>query len=106
MTDVAQPGGRFQVGESRVGHVLSLAWSVFSRNVLSFIPVTGIASLPSLLMPQPSRIAPFENAGLAVFAMSLMFVLGMLSTAIVLYGAFQVMRGRSIDLAESARIGL
>jgi hypothetical protein len=35
-----------------------------------------------------------------------MIVLGTLSQAIVLYGAFQVMRGQPVDLAESARIGL
>jgi hypothetical protein len=35
-----------------------------------------------------------------------MFVLSTLSQAIVLYGSFQVMRGRPINLLESARVGL
>jgi hypothetical protein len=108
MTD-ALPAGRFIEGDFRLGHVFSRAWSVFSSNFLTFILVTGIASLPGLLIPQPAPgapVDPFQNLGLGIFAFLLMIVLGTLSQAIVLYGAFQVMRGRPIDLAESARIGL
>jgi hypothetical protein len=110
MTDASLPAGRFTQGDFRVGHVFSKAWSVFSQNFLTFILVTGIASLPSLLFPQPAPgtpADPFANVGMGrLLAIFLMIVLGMLSQAIVLYGAFQVMRGRPIDLAESARIGL
>jgi hypothetical protein len=109
MTDVSLPAGRFAEGDFRVGHVFSRAWSVFSRNFLTFILVTGIASLPSLLMPRPSptpQVDPFANLGLTIFLALLLIVLGTLSQAVVLYGAFQVMRGQPIDLAESARIGL
>jgi hypothetical protein len=109
MTDAAMPGGRFREGEFRIGRVFSLAWSVYSRNFLSFMLVTGIASMPGLLMPQPSAAAPgnpFPNPGMSAFIFFVMIVLGTLSQAIVLYGAFQVMRGQPFDLAESARIGL
>jgi uncharacterized membrane protein len=109
MTDVARPGGRFQGGEFRVGHVFSLAWSVFSRNFLTFMLVTGVASLPGLLMPQAApgpQANPFGNLAIVIPLALLMIVLGTLSQAVVLYSAFQVMRGRPIDLAESARIGL
>ena len=53
MTDASLPAGRFTQGEFRVGHVFSRAWSVFSQNFLTFILVTGIASLPPLLIPEP-----------------------------------------------------
>jgi uncharacterized membrane protein len=110
MTDASLPAGRFAQGEFRIGHVFSRAWSVFSRNFLTFILVTGIASLPSLLMPHPTPgvppVDPFQNLGMVVFLSLLMIVLGTLSQAIVLFGAFQVMRGRPVDLAESAKIGL
>jgi hypothetical protein len=109
MTDASLPASRFTQGEFRVGRVFSRAWWVFSRNFLTFMLVTGVASLPGLLMPQaaPADPAnPFQNLGIVIPLAFLMIVLGTLSQAIVLYGAFQVMRGRPIDLAESARIGL
>jgi hypothetical protein len=108
-TDASLPAGRFAVGDFGVGRVLSRAWSVFSRNFMTFVLVTGIAGLPSFLLEQ---VAPdtwgntYADVGMALFAAILMLGLWTLSQAIVLYGAFQVMRGRSIDLAESARIGL
>src|SRR5580704_8867621 len=110
MTDASLPAGRFLEGDFRIGQVFSRAWSVFSGNFLTFILVTGIASLPSLLIPHaaPGTVPadPFANIGMMIFAGLLMIVLGTLSQAIVLYGAFQVMRGRPVDLAESAKIGL
>jgi hypothetical protein len=107
MTDA--PGGRFREGEFRLGNVFSLSWSVLSRNFLTFMLVTGVASLPGLLMGQlsaPAQGNAFANPGTTIFLFLLMIVLGTLSQAIVLHGAFQVMRGQPIDLAESARIGL
>jgi hypothetical protein len=108
MTDVSPPAGRFTEGDFRVGHVFSLTWSVFSRHFLTFMVVTGIASLPALLIPRPLPGAnPFQNQGLLVFGVYfLIVVLGTLSQAIVLYGAFQVMRGRPVNLVESAAVGL
>src|SRR6059036_2239885 len=110
MTDVSLPAGRFTQSDFRIGHVFSRAWSVFSSNFLTFILVTGIASLPALLMPHPTPgtvpLDPFANIGTTIFFALLMIVLGTLSQALVLYGAFQVMRGRPVDLGESARIGL
>jgi hypothetical protein len=110
MTDASLPAGRFAPGEFRLGHVFSQTWTVFSRNFFTFVLVTAIASLPKLLMPQPAPGAPpeaaFQNLGLTAFLLLLLLVLGTLSQAVVLYGAFQVMRGRPVDLAESASIGL
>jgi hypothetical protein len=109
MTYASLPAGRFAAGDFRVGHVLSQSWSVFSGNFLTFMLVTGIASLPPLLLPQPARgtpANPFENLGWGLFTVLLMIILSTLSQAVVLYGAFQVMRGRPVSLAESAQVGL
>jgi hypothetical protein len=109
MTDTSLPAGRFTPGEFRVGHVFSRAWSVFSGNFLKFMVVTGIASLPPLLIPKPAPGAPpdpFGNVGLSFLALFLMIVLGTLSQAIVLYGAFQDMRGRPVSLADCLKVGL
>jgi hypothetical protein len=109
MTDASLHASRFAEGEFRVGHVFSQAWSVFSQNFLTFMVVTGIASLPSLLIPQNLPGAPVDltqNAGATALGWFLTIVLGTLSQAIVLYGAFESMRGRPIDLGESAKVGL
>jgi hypothetical protein len=111
MTDASLPAGRFTQGDFRVGNVFSRAWSVFSRNFLTFMVVTGIASLPQLLIPQPKQGAaaiadPYGNLGLTFLAVFLGIVLGTLSQAIVLYGAFQDMRGRPVSLADCLKVGL
>ena len=46
------------------------------------------------------------NAVMMVSAVVLMIVLSTLSQAIVLYGAFQDMRGRQVSLSESLQVGL
>ena len=110
MTYASLPADRFTPGEFRLGRVFSRAWSVFSRNFFAFVLVTAIASLPRLLMPQPDPGAPpeaaLQNLGFTAIALLLLVVLGTLAQAVVLYGAFQVMRGRPVNLAESAGIGL
>jgi len=109
MTDASLPAGRFTEGDFRVGQVFSRAWSVFSGHFLKFMLVTGIASLPALLLPQPqpgNPANPLPNPGWFAFGLFFMIVLGVLSQAIVLHGAFQVMRGRPANLVESASVGL
>jgi uncharacterized membrane protein len=95
------PAGRFTPGDFRVGQVFSRTWSVFSRNFLTFVPLNALASLPELI---PPRTLPNPGAVVVVFLLILVF--GTLVHAILLYAALQVMRGRPIDLAASARIGL
>ncbi len=60
-------------------------------------------------MPQPTPgvpTNPYQNLGASLFGIVLLVVLKMFAQAIVVYSAFQVMRGRPVDLAESAQIGL
>jgi hypothetical protein len=107
MTDASLAAGRFVEGDFRVGHVLSRTWSVFSRNFLRFTIVTAVANLPNVLLQQTSSAAnPVPNPGLAVLSFLLMIALYLLSQAILLYAAFQVMNGKPARLAESVRVGL
>jgi hypothetical protein len=98
----------YSEGEFRVGRVLSRTFSVLSRNLLPFSVVTAIAYLPSLafLAEREQTIRsghPFLLIGLSVV---LAIVLNALSQAIILFGAFEDMRGRPVNLMESARVAL
>ena len=80
---------------------------MFSGNFLKFSVVTAVAALPSLLIPEPSVANadnPFANLPLHVIASVLTGGLGMLSQAVVFYGAFQDMRGRPFSLADGLQV--
>jgi hypothetical protein len=113
MTDVSLPAA-FAESDFRVGRVINRTTSVLSRNFLTFFVVTAVAHLPALLLFKGSSQAgtatsPREIMGIFAVAGGAIFltvVLGTLSQAIVLYGAFQDMRGREVSLSESLRVGL
>jgi len=112
MTD-ASLAARFTENEFRVGRVLNRTSSVLSRNFLIFFVVTAVAQLPALLFYRTENVSPNASGteiavmvALAIGGAVLMVVLSMLSQAIVLYGAFQNMRGREVSLAESLQVGL
>jgi hypothetical protein len=110
MTHASLPSGRFAGGDFRIGKVFSRAWSVFSRNFVTFMLVIGVANLPSFLLPQPSLgtpASPAEILNLTFFVVLLLvIVLSTLGQAMVLYGAFQDMRGRPVSLADCLQVGL
>lgn len=108
MTDASQ-SPRFAEGDFRVGRVISRAFSVLSRNFLTFFIVTTVAYLPVLLLLWGIADAVSgSGVGIAVvfFAVFLLIALFMLSQAIVLHGAFQDMRSRPVSLVESLGVGL
>jgi MFS family permease len=113
MTEASLPA-RFAEGDFRVGRVLNRTASVLSRNFLPFFVVTTIAQLPAQLLSQALTsitAAPSPSVGAGVILIGagvwlLTIVLGTLSQAIVLYGAFQDMRGRPVSLVESLQVGL
>ena len=110
MTDASLPSGRFAGADFRIANVFSRAWSVFSRNFVTFMVVIGIANLPSLLVIQPALgtpASPAANLNLTFFVVLLLvIVLSTLGQAMVLYGAFQDMRGRPVSLADCFKVGL
>ena len=112
MTDTSL-SARFAEGDFRVGRILSRTSSVLSRNFLPFFIVTAIANLPGALLikvsTDPANIDPeaaLQNVGMIFVGLILTVVLNVLCQAIVLYGAFQDMRGRPVNLVESLQVGL
>jgi hypothetical protein len=109
MTDASLPAGRFAQGDFRVGHVVSQAWSVLSRNFLKFFVVTAVAAVPQAAtgtVGDPFQSLHLVGLHLEGFGTLLGQVLGTLSEAVVLYGAFQDMRGERLNLGQSMRVGL
>src|SRR5262245_26433949 len=108
MTDTSIPT-RFAESDFRIGRVLNRTTVVFSRNILFFSIVTGVASLPLLLLTKgfgETSTPSTQVVILLVVGFILTLVLYMVSQAIVLYGAFQDMRGRPFSLSESLQVGL
>ena len=112
MTDTSL-SGRFSESDFRVGRVLNRTSSVLSRNFLPFFVVTALANLPTVLLFKGAETAaPGDTDALIwgvvmmVVSIILVVVLSTLSQAVVLYGAFQDMRGRRVNLVELLQVGL
>jgi hypothetical protein len=109
VTDATLTAGRFAEGDFRAGHALGQAWSVLSRNFPTFFLLTAVAAMPEAATGtigdpfQVLRLAGLKVEGLGPL---LGHVLSTLSEAVVLYGAFQAMRGKPVSLGESMRVGL
>jgi hypothetical protein len=99
MTDSLLPTNRFTEGEFRVGPVLKRSLSIFLRNLPPFCLVTAVASLPYLLIWS-------SGVGLQYLGWGLWLILMPLSEAVLLYAAFDDMRGRRVNMVESVRVGL
>jgi uncharacterized membrane protein len=104
-------------GEFRVGLVFSRAWDVLSGNVTKFLPLTAILALPTLIVLIPGfsdgavdrATAPKITAGAiaAIFASIFVWIiLNVITEAAVLYGSFQAMRNRPVQIGESFKKGL
>jgi hypothetical protein len=109
MTDATLPTGRSAERDFRIGCVLERASAVFSRNFMIFFVVTAVASLPTFLLLFGSHETtddPVKALLLIGLGLFLGVVLGTLSQAVVLYGAFQDLRGRPIDLGLTLQVGL
>jgi hypothetical protein len=108
----ATVGTRFAEGDFRVGRVLSRTISVLSHRFLIFFIVSFVAFVPLIVLQQATANAERDPAqaltmmGLSLVLLVLMMVLSMLSSAVILHGAFQDMRNRPVNLAESLRVGL
>jgi hypothetical protein len=91
-------------GEFRVGQVLNRSFTLLSRNFLIFFVVTTVAALPNVLITENTgRDVSGATAGWLGLSFILTIILQMLSQAVVLYGAFQDMRGRPVNLGEALR---
>jgi hypothetical protein len=112
MTAVSLPAARFAEGDFRVGRVLGRTSAVVSRNFPILLVVMAAAGLPKYLLTEGVGYAAEDWpqallwAGLAVLLWIVVSMLSQLSQAIVLYGAFQDMLGKEVNLRYSVRVGL
>ena len=108
MSEASLTAPRYSEGEFRVGRVLTRTFSVLSRNLLPFCVVTAIAYLPTLVFLAEQRQGMDAGRAALLLGVStlLAIALNALSEAIVLFGAFEDMRGRPVNLMASVRVGL
>jgi uncharacterized membrane protein len=102
---------RVREGEFRVGRVFERTPSVYLPNFFSFTFVTLIASVPLLLFTNPAdseSAEPYANVSAALVALGifLWLVLRLFSQSILVYGAFQSMRGKPVNLFESLNVAV
>jgi hypothetical protein len=99
MTDVAMATGR----EFRVGAIFSRAWQIYSANFLTFTLVALVIALPNLLSGEGETFSGgVRNIAVFVFWM----IANTVGLAVILYAAFQAMRGRAVIIGEAIRRGL
>jgi hypothetical protein len=102
----------FAEGNFRVGRVLSHTMTVLSHRFLTFFIVSFVAFVPIIVLQKATASAERDPAqaltmvGVSLAMLVLMLVLNMLSSAVILHGAFQDMRNRPVSLAESLKVGL
>ncbi|HTO63381.1 MAG TPA: hypothetical protein VMM15_19230 [Bradyrhizobium sp.] len=97
----------------RVGDVLSKAFSVFGNRLVSFLLLALVPLIPLLAVgfstPAGSQLLGLTAQRVVTWgglSGALAFVLGLVAQAMILYGAFQEMAGRSFSVAQSFGVGL
>ena len=118
MSGTSFSAGAAAPGGFRVGAVFNRAFDVFGRNFAKFVALTAIAYLPYLLLliygisvaqtvqrnPQDIHVGSALTATFG--SIILLIILRTISEATVIFGAFQVMRGRPFEIGESLAKGL
>jgi uncharacterized membrane protein len=99
MTNAAMATG----GEFRIGPVFSRAWSVYAGNFVKFSAIALVIALPQLLSGD-SKTA--EGSAWTLVAFIVGMIVNTVGQAVILYGAFQAMRGRAMLIGEAVRRGL
>ncbi|MBV8748501.1 MAG: hypothetical protein JO103_02180 [Candidatus Eremiobacteraeota bacterium] len=91
--------------EFSLGRVLSRTNDTFSRGALAFVAISLIATLPSLAY-QWATLSGFGGPrSVAIVQGLLNIVLQSLAEAMIIYGAFQTMRGRTAQVGASIARG-
>lgn len=94
--------------EFRIGKVISTTLSVYMRHVVPFSLVAAVIWLPlaAVLALATTSTSPEQAQIFVVVAALLGLLLQPLSTGAILYGAFQDMRGRGVDMGASLKWAL
>lgn len=92
--------------EFRIGDVVQRSWGVLSRNLTTIVLLCGFATLPRLLLELfGPRAAPGHVIWTNVLALLLSGVLSAIAQAMVIYAAFQDLRGQKVSAVESVSRG-
>jgi hypothetical protein len=107
MSDIANSIDDLSQNNFRIGQVLARAFRVYFSCFLSFTLIGAIVNIPTILIIfYIPAITPEAQAMQSLFTMGFSVLIGPLVTAIILYGAFQQMRGLPFRLGESVARGL
>lgn len=111
MTNTSATVGTSPGGEFRVGQVLATSLYILFRNFPQFLLLSGLASSPYLVIYAnvfgETAQTGTPTIGPSFFAALILgFILTALCQAVVLYGAFQVMRNQPFQIGESLSKGL
>jgi hypothetical protein len=90
--------------EFRIGDVLVKSWNVLMRHFLIFVALSAAALLPQFLLSL--RVFDLTPALNALFPSMVRITFSTLAQSIVIYAAFQDLRGRNVAASESVSHGL
>ncbi len=89
-----------------MGDVLVRSWQVLTRHLVTFLLLCSLAELPSLIVSLILPPAAGSFGWMQGLAAILRLILQSLAQAIVVYAAFQDLRGRQVNASESLSRGL
>jgi hypothetical protein len=88
----------------RIGHVLGRAFESLIANFVFFFSITLVVALPNLLelRPEVAETTLFQQGGyVIVFLLGL--VLNTIGQAVILFGAFQRLRGQPLQVGDAVQ---
>jgi hypothetical protein len=94
------------LADFRIGRVFARTTAQYRRNFLPFSLIAFVASLPSVLIVGFGSNVDTMSVRMFLLSMLVSIVLFFLSQAALVYGAFQDLRGRTVDLIQCLRVGL
>jgi len=98
MTDTTAPTGR----EFRIGPIFTRSRTIYAANFLIFTLVAIVTVLPHQLGGDPQT----TGGAVQTFVATIVgWILQFIGQAVILYGAFQAMRGRPVVLGDALRRG-
>jgi uncharacterized membrane protein len=98
MTDTTAPTGR----EFRIGPIFTRSRTIYAANFLIFTLVAIVTVLPHQLGGDPQTTGGAAQTFVAVIVG---WILQFIGQAVILYGAFQAMRGRPVVIGDALRRG-
>jgi hypothetical protein len=99
--------------EFHIGDVFVKSWRVLTRHFVTFVLLVGIAEVPLLVTnsslqtsaPHIGRLS-LSDALMALTALFLQLFLGVFAQSVVVFAAFQDLRGKEVTFGESFQHGL